>query len=107
MDLVRPGGRLYQQRQSVIDAVERSQYLHLTPPAGAMYAFIRMDPAVSAKLDDRQCALELLEHQHVLVAPGSSFNTPYTDHFRITTLPDPDTIDDVFERIETLLGQLV
>ena len=106
-DLVRPGGRLYQQRQSVIDAVERSQYLHLTPPAGAMYAFIRLDPAVSAKLDDRQFALELLEHQHVLVAPGSSFNTPYTDHFRITTLPDPDTIDDVFERIETLLGQLV
>jgi len=41
----------------------------------------------------------------VLVAPGSSFNTPYSDHFRITTLPDPELIKDVFSRIETLLEQ--
>ena len=50
-------------------------------------------------------ALELLEDRHVLVAPGSSFNTPYTDHFRITTLPDTDTLDIVFDRIESLLEQ--
>ncbi len=50
-------------------------------------------------------ALDLLESKHVLVAPGSSFNTPYTDHFRITTLPDPDVIHNVFSRIESLLEQ--
>jgi alanine-synthesizing transaminase len=105
-ELVRPGGRLYQSRQAVIDAVDASDYLHLTPPDGAMYAFIRLDPAISARLDDREFALELLENKHVLVAPGSSFNTPYTDHFRITTLPDQDMIEDVFERIEALLGPL-
>ncbi len=49
-------------------------------------------------------ALEL-ENYHVLVAPGSSFNTPYTDHFRITTLPDTDTLDIVFDRIESCLAQ--
>ena len=31
--------------------------------------------------------------------------TPYSDHFRMTTLPDPDVINDVLSRIETLLGQ--
>jgi alanine-synthesizing transaminase len=36
----------------------------------------------------------------VLVAPGVSFNTPYRDHFRITNLPDAETLAVVFSRIE-------
>lgn len=106
-ELVRPGGRLYQSRAAIIDAVERSPYLSMTPPMGAMYAFIRLDPRLAGKMDDRKFALELLENKHVLVAPGSSFNTDYTDHFRITTLPVPDVISDVFERIDALLEQFV
>ena len=72
---------------------------------GAMYAFIRLDEQFAKRLDDRQFAQELLEDKHVLVAPGSSFNTPYSDHFRITTLPDSVTINTVFDRIDSLLEQ--
>ena len=104
-DLVSDGGRLYQSRQTVIDCVAESRYLSLVAPRGAMYAFIKLDEAVAARFDDRAFALELLESKHVLVAPGSSFNTPYKDHFRITTLPDPDTLRDIFGRIEALLDQ--
>jgi len=68
-----------------------------------MYAFLRLDDRFRGKLDDQSFARTLLENYHVLVAPGSSFNTPYTDHFRITTLPDTATIDIVFDRIETCL----
>ena len=68
-----------------------------------MYAFVKLDDAVAERLDDEAFALELLESKHVLVAPGSSFNTPYKDHFRITTLPDPRAIEEVFGRIESLL----
>jgi alanine-synthesizing transaminase len=39
----------------------------------------------------------------VLVAPGVSFNVPYRNHFRVTTLPDPATLRMVFTRIEELL----
>ena len=106
-DLVSPGGRLFQSRQAVADAVEQSRFLSMVMPMGAMYAFIRLDDSLAGKLDDRAFALELLESKHVLVAPGSSFNTPYSDHFRITTLPDPDVINDVFSRINTLLAQHV
>ncbi len=102
--LVEPGGRLYQSRQTVIDRVDDSRWLSLVKPMGAMYAFVRLDPAVSSELDDRRFAMELLETKHVLVAPGSSFNTPYSDHFRITTLPDPDTLNIVFDRIDELLA---
>jgi len=104
-ELVRSGGRLYQQRQTIIDRVAASPYLSMQKPMGAMYAFIRLDEQFAGRLDDRQFAQELLEDKHVLVAPGSSFNTPYSDHFRITTLPDSVTINTVFDRIDSLLEQ--
>lgn len=103
--LVTPGGRLYQSRQAVIERVAASDHLHLERPMGSMYAFLRLDERFAGKLDDQAFALDLLENHHVLVAPGSSFNTPYGDHFRITTLPDTDTIDVVFDRIEACLTQ--
>jgi alanine-synthesizing transaminase len=53
--------------------------------------------------DDQKFALDLLERKHVLVAPGTSFNVPYRDHFRITLLPDEDTMAQVFARMEELL----
>ena len=50
-------------------------------------------------------ALELLETEHVLVVPGSSFNVPYRDHFRVTLLPEAREIAEVFRRIERSLSQ--
>ena len=47
--------------------------------------------------------MDLLEHKHVLVAPGTSFNVPYKTHFRVTNLPEPSVLADVFGRIEELL----
>jgi len=104
-ELVQPGGRLYQSRQTVIERVAASQFLSTATPMGAMYAFIRLDPRFGQRLDDAAFALDLLENQHVLVAPGSSFNTPYSDHFRITILPDTETLNTVFDRIEQCLEQ--
>ena len=103
--LVRPGGRLHEQRNAIIDRVAASPYLSMRKPMGAMYAFIKLDDRFAGRLDDRAFAQALLEDKHVLVAPGSSFNTPYTDHFRITTLPDIDTLNTVFNRIDSLLEQ--
>ena len=105
LGLVNPGGRLHQSRQAVIEHVAASDYLHLERPDGAMYAFIRLDTRFAGVLDDQAFALDLLENFHVLVAPGSSFNTPYTDHFRITTLPDVNTLGLVFDRIDDCLRQ--
>jgi len=45
-----------------------------------------------------------LEKQHVLLAPGRSFNVSYQDHFRITLLPDEKTMAEVFQRMEVQLG---
>ncbi len=102
-ELTAAGGRLYESRKAILMAVQRSRYLHLTPPMGAMYAFVGVQQEALPGFDDQQFALDLLEHKHVLVAPGSSFNVPYRNHFRITNLPEPQVIGEVFGRIEELL----
>jgi alanine-synthesizing transaminase len=102
-ELVAPGGRLYESRRAIIEAVARSRYLELATPRGAMYAFVGVREGLLPEFDDQRFALDLLEHKHVLVAPGSSFNVPYRNHFRVTNLPEPAVLGDVFDRIEDLL----
>ena len=108
-DLTRPGGRLHSTRAVLLDAIGQSRWLSLAPPMGAMYGFIRVHaerlPGGLAAFDDQAFALDLLERKHVLVAPGSSFNVPYGDHFRVTFLPDADQMTDVCGRIESLLDE--
>jgi len=105
--LTAPGGRLHDSRQAIIDGVNRSQFLSMDSPAGAMYGFIRFDQERLNGLTDQQFAQQLLEQHHVLIAPGSSFNVPYTDHFRITNLPMPEMLAEVFRRIELLFESLL
>jgi alanine-synthesizing transaminase len=71
-----------------------------------MYAFVGVDREAIPDFDDQAFALELLEKKHVLITPGSSFNVPYRDHFRITTLPRPGKLGDVFGRMEEVLEGL-
>ena len=101
------GGRLYESRRAMLDAVEKSPFLHVEPPKGSMYGFIGVNSKRFPDFDDERFAMDLLEQQHVLVAPGSSFNTPYRDHFRITTLPDEALLAEVFKRIHLVLEPMV
>ena len=105
-DLVAPGGRLYESRQAVIDAVEASRFLDLVTPQGAMYAFPSVRPEVFPDFDDHKFAAELLEHKHMLIVPGSSFNIPERNHFRITLLPEAEDLERAFASIDDLLEEL-
>jgi alanine-synthesizing transaminase len=102
-EIVSPGGRLYESRRAILEATSASRFLRLDAPTGAMYAFIGVDEEALPDFDDQQFALDLLEQKHVLVAPGVSFNVPYRNHFRVTTLPDPAMLRTVFGRIDELL----
>lgn len=105
-DLTAPGGRLHESRAELLAAVKRSKYLKLAaPPQGSMYAFIGIDTQQFPHFDDQRFGLDLLERKHVLIAPGSSFNVHYHDHFRTTLLPDAKQLSTVFVRIEELLDE--
>ena len=105
--LCAPGGRLYETRRAVIEAVAASRHLELVAPAGALYAFPAVVGAAAHGFDDHRFALELLETEDVLVVPGSSFNVPYRNHFRVTLLPLPEDVREVFARIERVLDRHV
>ncbi len=102
-ELTSEGGRLFQARQAIIDGVNNSKFMSLCEPDGAMYAFPAIDTSLFETFDDQKFAMELLEKKHVLIAPGSSFNVPYRNHFRLTTLPTTRKMQTVFERIEEVL----
>jgi alanine-synthesizing transaminase len=103
VELTRPGGRLYESRQAILDGVARSKYLKLARPMGALYAFVEVRTDALPDFDDQAFALDLLEKKHVLVAPGVSFNVSYRNAFRITNLPEPQVLATVFTRMEELL----
>ena len=102
-ELVSPQGRLFESRRAILQAVARSRFLRLEPPMGAIYGFVGVDTFELPDFDDRQFALDLLEKEHVLIAPGSGFNVPYRTHFRVTNLPEPGVLQQAFSRIEKVL----
>ncbi len=99
------GGRLYETRRAVIEACAASEHLELVAPAGALYAFPAVVGPAADGFDDHRFALELMESEDVLVVPGSSFNVRYRNHFRVTLLPEAETMREVFRRIDELLGR--
>lgn len=103
--LCAPGGRLYEARRAVVDSVAASRHLEMTTPAGALYGFPTVVGAAAQGFDDHAFALELLETEDVLVVPGTSFNTHRRDQFRVTLLPQPDELREVFARIERVLDR--
>ncbi|HEY8587597.1 MAG TPA: aminotransferase class I/II-fold pyridoxal phosphate-dependent enzyme [Rhodanobacter sp.] len=104
--LTAAGGRLHAARKVVLDAVAASDHLELVTPAGALYAFPQVCAARVPDFDDESFALRLLEEESVLVVPGSSFNVPRSRHFRLTLLPPPTQLQEVFVRTERVLGRM-
>jgi alanine-synthesizing transaminase len=90
----------------VLDGVAASAFLDVVAPAGALYAFPQVRADRLPAFDDEAFALRLLEEEHVLVVPGTSFNVPASRHLRLTLLPQPAQLREVFVRIERVLGRV-
>jgi alanine-synthesizing transaminase len=103
--LTAPGGRLHATRQALVDACAASEHLELVTPQGALYGFPAVVGPAAHGFDDHAFALELLESEDVLIVPGSSFNVPYRDHFRVTLLPEAPVLREVFARIDRVLAR--
>jgi alanine-synthesizing transaminase len=105
-DLTAESGRLGRQRRALLSGVERSPFLDVVEPKGALYAFPSVNREKIPHFDDARFAMDLLERERVLVVPGSSFNVPYNNHLRLTLLPDEETMKDVFVRIDRQLATM-
>ena len=102
-ELIVPGGRLCDQRDLAYKMLNDIPGVSCVKPKGAMYCFVKLDPAVYPISNDEKFALDLLQQQKVLIVHGSGFNLPDTQHFRIVFLPEPRLLEDAISRIGTFL----
>ena len=85
--MIRPGGRLYEQRKVILDGLSQIPGVSCVPNRAAFYIFPRVDAKRFHVTDDRELMGDLLEKKHILMVPGSGFDFPTPDHFRIVMLP--------------------
>ena len=103
-DLVLPGGRLLEQRDAAVTALEAIKGVSCVKPKGALYVFPKLDPSVYPIKDDRKFVLDFLRAEHVLVVQGTGFNWPTTDHLRIVTLPYAKDLTEAIGRLGNFLS---
>ena len=100
---VKPGGRVTQQRDYVIDRLNAIPGISVVKPKAAFYCFPKLDTEKFHIKDDMQFAYDLLREEHVLVVQGTGFNWPDPDHFRIVYLPMMTTLTEAMDKLEHFL----
>ncbi|GGK72298.1 pyridoxal phosphate-dependent aminotransferase [Mangrovihabitans endophyticus] len=103
-ELIRPGGRLLEQRDHAWRKLTAIPGVDCWKPRGALYLFARLDPAVHKIHDDQRMIIDLLEQQLMLLSHGSGFNLPTTDHLRMVFLAPVDVLDDATDRLARFLS---
>lgn len=73
-DYIRPGGRVYEQRNFVYEALNKIDGISVVKPRAAFYIFPKMDVKKFNITDDEQFALDLLHEKKILITRGGGFN---------------------------------
>lgn len=99
-ELLLPGGRIYDQREYIYDAIRDIPGLSVVKPKGAFYIFPKMDVKKFNIHSDEQFAFDLLKEKRILITHGSGFNWDQPDHFRIVFLPDVVTLQKAMSKMK-------
>ena len=105
-DLILPGGRLKEQRDTAFTLLNEIPGVSVQQAKGAMYLFPKLDREIYPIHDDEHFALELLKRQKMLITQGTAFNWVAPDHFRLVTLPAVRDLQDAIGRIAEFLAEL-
>ena len=101
--LVQPGGRVYEQREFIYNAIKDIPGLSVVKPKSAFYLFPKLDVEKFNITDDEQFVVDFLKEKHVLLTHGGGFHWPNPDHFRIVFLPEIEVLQCFAERMEDFL----
>ena len=101
---IRPGGRLYEQREYAYQALTSIPGISSVKPRAALYIFPKIDTAKYGITDDEQFVLDFLREKHVLLTHGGSYNWKQPDHFRVAYLPCMEELVEVVERLKSFLS---
>ena len=99
-----PGGRIYEQREYVYNALNDIPGISVVKPKAAFYAFPKVDTKKFNITNDEQFAYDLLREKKILLIQGSGFNWKEPDHFRIVYLPRIEILQDAMGKLSDFLS---
>lgn len=91
--LLRPGGRVYEQREYIYQALNKIDGISAIKPDAAFYIFPKIDTKKFHILDDEKFVLDFLKDKKILLTHGGGFHWEQPDHFRIVFLPDLNDLE--------------
>lgn len=86
--LLKPGGRIYEQREFIYNALSEIDGVSVVKPKAAFYIFPKFDNKKFNIKNDEKFVLDFLKKKKILTVQGTAFNYPTPDHMRIVYLPD-------------------
>lgn len=101
---IQPGGRIYDQRECVYEALNSIPGISAKKPKAAFYIFPKIDTKKFNITDDVQFALDLLQEQKILIVQGTGFNWIKPDHFRVVYLPRTRVLTEACEKLDLFLS---
>ncbi len=103
-EYIQPGGRIYEQREYIYNAINDIPGLSAVKPKAAFYIFPKIDAKKFNITSDNQFALDFLREKRVLFVPGSGFNWHEPDHFRIVYLPRLSVLKESMDKMRDFLA---
>jgi aspartate/methionine/tyrosine aminotransferase len=85
------------RRNAVVTTLKRAGW-PVTPPLGAMYAWLRIPPGYNEWAWVQAC----LDQARVVIAPGYAFGAGGAGHFRLALVREIDGLCDAVQRIAAL-----
>ncbi len=102
-ELLLPGGRIYEQRKYIYEALNQIPGISAVSPKAAFYIFPRVDVQKYQIYNDEKFVLDFLRQQKVLLVHGGGFNWKQPDHFRIVYLPRVEELKLAIGKLEAFL----
>ena len=103
-EYIKPGGRVYEQRECIYNALRDIPGISVVKPHAAFYIFPKIDTEKFNITDDEQFALDFLHEKQVLLVPGKGFNWMQPDHFRVAYLPNVRQLERASEKLREFLS---
>lgn len=94
-----PGGRIYEQREYIYEALTDIPGISCVKPKAAFYMFPKIDIEKFNITDDERFALDLLRDKKILLIHGGGFNWKQPDHFRVVYLPRIEVLKESVEKL--------
>ncbi len=99
-----PGGRIYDQREYIYNALTDIPGISCVKPKAAFYMFPKIDIKKFNITNDEKFVLDLLREKKILMVHGGGFNWPVPDHFRIVYLPRIEILKEAVQKISDFLN---